>query len=33
MTGSCVVHVSGGIMALVGAYVVGPRKGRFVGES
>lgn len=30
--GSCVVHVSGGIMALVGAYVVGPRKGRFVGE-
>ena len=27
--GSSVVHISGGIMALVGAYVVGPRKGRF----
>ena len=30
--GSCVVHVSGGIMALVGAYLVGPRNGRFSGE-
>eukprot|EP00116_Pleurobrachia_bachei_P003806 sb/3464068/ len=30
--GSCVIHVSGGVMALIGAIVVGPRKGRFEGE-
>jgi len=30
--GSTVIHVAGGCMALVGAWIVGPRKGRFDGD-